>query len=77
VFEAQGPASAPSGWVEESISGQRVAYSGWLEFLAAVEAHLTGLSRDEDGLKVGGVAASGGEQDLHPPGGRTDPPRDR
>ncbi len=48
VFEAEGDVSAPSGWIEETSSHRRLAYSGWLEFLAAVEAHLTGLSRDED-----------------------------
>ncbi len=40
VVEVRGHAGAPYGWVA-SPSGERLAFSGWLEFLAAVETHLT------------------------------------
>ncbi len=50
VIEAHGPPGAPIGWVEDGASGQRLAFSGWLEFLAAVEAYLAPTTAvDEEG----------------------------
>ncbi len=49
VVEAHGDAGAPRGWIEEGASRRRVAFSGWLEFLAAVEAHLAANPPQEDG----------------------------
>lgn len=59
VVEVRGHAGAPHGWVA-SPSGERLAFSGWLELVAAVETHL--------------MATPAGDEERADPPAATEPP---